>query len=108
MSDKDHLKSGHIDNIALQLAEDVYDSDFNREEIMDRLMRAIVARCNYPHVAVSGVADDFIVMSVEEHAHKPALTLHQAASLILSVWEYMDREKYEFANLSDSMKKPGG
>lgn len=89
----DHLDSDYIDRIALQLDGDVYgaNGDLDHQEILDRLMETIVEKCNHHLAGHSGIYEDFIPMSVEEHAYAPALTLSQAASMILRVWEYMDR-----------------
>jgi hypothetical protein len=91
-----HLENNYcIDGIALSLDENMYGANGeldDDQEIRDRLMEAIVARCNYHIAGQSGIYEDFIPMSVAEHAYKPALTLSQAASLILGVWKYKDRQ----------------
>jgi hypothetical protein len=86
----------YIDGIALQLSEDVHGAsgDFDDLQIRTRLMEAIVARCNYHIYGHSGIYEDFIQMSVEEHADKPALTLRQAANLIFGVWKYMEESEW--------------
>jgi hypothetical protein len=56
-------------------------------------MQAIVEQCNYHLSGNSGLyEEDFIQMSVAEHADKPAVTLRQAANLIFSVWKDKDRD----------------
>jgi hypothetical protein len=96
-----HLESDHIDTIALRLDEDMRgaNGDLSKNEIHDRLMQAIVGQCNHHMSGVcdNGIDEDFIPMSVEEHAYRPALTLYQAASLILDVWEYKERQWLEGA-----------
>jgi hypothetical protein len=90
-----HLESDHINGIVLQLSEDFYGANGELDEfqIRDRLMEAIIERCNHHIAGHSGMyGEDFIGMSVEEHAHKPAITLYQAAGLILGVWKDMDRD----------------
>jgi hypothetical protein len=90
-----HLSSTAICRLALQLDEDVY-GDFDDIQIRHRLMEAIVSQCNYHLEGHSGTYDeDFMPMSVEEHASKPALTLNQAARMIISVWESKDRDLME-------------
>ncbi|WP_256806333.1 hypothetical protein [Bradyrhizobium sp. Bra64] len=88
----DHLESHYIDSIALSLDEDVYgaNGELDDLEIRSRLMEKIVAQCNYHISGHSGIYEDFISMSVKDYSDKPALTLRQAASLILGVWRYKD------------------
>ena len=79
--DLQYIKHGHVDDLAMMLSADVYsmEADMDYFAVRERLMKAIVERF-----------EDFIQMSVEEHAHKPALTLWQVACLVLSVWKHMD------------------
>jgi hypothetical protein len=84
----------YIDDIGLQLDEDCYgaNGELDDQQIRERLMQKIVERCNYNISGHSGVYEDWKQMSVTEHEHQPAITLLQAASMILGVYEHMDRQ----------------
>jgi hypothetical protein len=87
-----YLEGGYTSRIALSLTEDIYgaNGDLDEFQVQDRLMKAIIEWCEYHLDGQSGLwGEDFIPMSVEEHAYKPALTLSQAASLVLGVWRHM-------------------
>ena len=76
MSSINHLKSDHINLFALGLAEDVYGSngDLDELEIKQRLIEQIHAHADYQYAA-SGM-----------------MPVWATADLIRSVWEYMDRK----------------
>jgi hypothetical protein len=80
-----------INHLALSLDEDVYGAGakFNDQQIRDRLMQSIVEQCNYSMPDHIGIGEYLNLMSAE-HKHKPAVTLWQAANLILGVWRHMD------------------
>jgi hypothetical protein len=104
MKNTSHLDSAHIDeyadhidSIAESLDEDIYGAsgEFNDEQIRERLMQKIVERCNY-HCGGSGSEDeDPASMSIAIHEFKPALSLSQAANLILGVWKHMAKQSVE-------------
>jgi hypothetical protein len=75
-----HLKSDHIDKIALQLDEDVYgaNGDLSDHQIRYRLMEAIIVQLG--------------VLKPVMDVHTPSLSLAQAADLILGVWRDKDRD----------------
>jgi hypothetical protein len=81
-----HLDSDYINPLALQLAEDVYGSngDLNDEEIMERLMEAV-----FNHT--------------ESSSRETGVPLRTVASLIRSVWEYMDRKYMDQLAKTDSV-----
>jgi hypothetical protein len=97
----DHLSNSYRSELASQLDDDCYGAsgDFDDQQIRDRLMEAIVERCNYHISGHSGIYEDFVPMSVAEHKYKPALTLSQAAGLIISVWRHKDRQVIEAAEM---------
>jgi hypothetical protein len=80
----------YIDALALQLDEDIQNADdeLNEQQIHKRLMQAIVERCKY---SIAG----HIQLSVAEHEHQPALTLSEAATMIICVWLHKDRQFVE-------------
>jgi len=70
--------------------------EYDELEILNRLTQATVEQCNFHIAGHSGLFEEnFIAMSVEEHADKPALTLRQVAYLILGVWEHKDYDLIE-------------
>jgi hypothetical protein len=78
--DLNHLRTGEIDSIALQLSEDVYgaNGELDGMEVIKRLERTIAAECGLP---------------ANQHAHSPAITLAECATLVFGVWCAMDRSR---------------
>jgi hypothetical protein len=77
----------YIDDLAMQLDEDINgaNGELDDDQIRERLMQSIVERCNYSISGHSGIYEDWIEMSIAEHEYKPALTLSQTASMVLSI-----------------------
>jgi hypothetical protein len=93
----------YIDDLALSLDEDINwaSGELDKKQIFTRLMQSIVERCNYRRSGNSGK------MSIAEHEHQPALSLSQAARMILRVWIHKDRQVKEevMSSLTDIITK---
>jgi hypothetical protein len=71
------------------------------EQVIQDIMQLIVEQCDWHISGKSGLfEEDFEGMSVEEHAFKPALTLHQAAWFIYRAMEQVERETHELCTKS--------
>ena len=85
---------------ASRIDEDMHGASgvMDEEQLQDAVMKHIVEACNYSMPGKSGIYEPWEEMSVKEHAHKPALTLYQAANFILHVarhWESMWLEELQ-------------
>ena len=92
------IELDYYDSIASQLDEDVYGAssvELNEKQIFSRLMQSIVERCNHSIADHSGVNEDWIQITITEHEHYPAVTLSQAANMILNVWKHKERQSLD-------------
>jgi hypothetical protein len=95
----------HIDSLARQLDEDSYgvNGDLDDEQIRERLMQSIVERFNDSRPGTRGRD---VEMSVSEDENEPVLTLSQAASMLIAVYDHMDRQFWDNIALFTEQRKP--
>ena len=87
----------NIDDLALTIDENTHGAnrEMSDEQIRTHLMQSIVDRCNHSIADHSGVNEDWIQITITEHEHYPAITLSQAANMILNVWKHKERQSLD-------------